>query len=137
MKVNIKGQKQLERELQRKFGKVNVQRVSDLALKAGAEVFVKELKSQYNSVNWATKPPQRTGAIIDEITISEPYTLRGVRTIRVHWKGPKNRYALVHLNEFGTVNNPNPPAKGTIAKSLKAAENAYRKAIRREIERGI
>lgn len=134
MKVSVSGLQQLERELERRFGKSNMQRVSDRALKAGAEVFVRELKSQYNSVNWAG---YETGAIIEEITISEPMWVGGVRTVKVHWRGPKNRYAIVHLNEFGTIKNPNPPAKGTIARALKNAEQAYRNAIRQAIERGI
>src|SRR5690625_581572 len=134
MKVELNGRKELERELEKRFGKQNVQRISDNALKDGAEVFVKELESQYRSVNWKE---YATGAIIDEITISEPYTLQGVRTIRVHWRGPKKRYALVHLNEFGTVNNPSPPAKGAIARAMRNAEKAYRNAIKEAIERGI
>ena len=134
MKVDVKGQERLERELERRFGKLNMRRISDEALKAGAEVFVKELISQFNSVQWKG---YETGATIEEITISEPFTLNGVRTIRVHWKGPKGRYRLVHLNEFGTIKNPNPPAKGVIARSMKNAEKAYRNAIKQAIERGI
>src|SRR5690625_5047826 len=134
MKVDIKGLKELEQELDRRFGKANMQRVSDNALKAGAEVFVKELKNQYEAVRWAG---YQTGAIIEEITISYPYTLQGVRTISVHWRGPKKRYAIVHLNEFGTVNNPNPPAKGAIARAMRSAEEAYRNTIKEAIERGI
>lgn len=134
MKVSVSGLKQLESELEHRFGKTNMQRISDKALKAGAEVFVKELKSQYNSVIWAG---YETGAIIEEITISEPIWIKGVRTVRVHWKGPKGRYRIVHLNEFGTVKNPNPPAKGAIARALKNAERAYHQAIKQAIERGI
>jgi len=134
MKVAVSGLSKLERELERRLGKSNMKRVSDNALKSGAEVFVKELKSQYNAVSWKE---YATGAIIEEITISEPMTVKGIRTIRVHWKGPKDRYRIVHLNEFGTVKNPNPPAKGTIARALKNAEKAYRNEIKQAIERGI
>jgi len=132
MAVEIKGLKKIEKELERRFGRENVQRISDNALKRGADVFVDELKSQYHSVNWAG---YETGAIIDEITVSEPYWSNDTRMVRVHWEGPKNRFAIVHLNEFGTVNNPNPPAKGTIAKAMRSAEKAYRTAIRKEVEK--
>lgn len=132
MDAKISGLKKLESELERRFGQKNVQRISDSALNKGSDVFVDELKSQYRSVNWAGYD---TGAIIREITVSEPYWLNGARTVRVHWEGPKNRYAIVHLNEFGTVNNPNPPAKGTVAKAMRSAEKAYAAAIRKEVER--
>lgn len=134
MKVEIKGLEELERELERKFGQANVQRISDNALKAGAKVFEEALIYEF-----ATTPDKgyAEGATIDEITVSEPYTLDGVRTITVHWRGPENRYAIIHLNEWGTVNNPNPPRKGVIARTLKNAEKAYRNAIKQAIERGI
>ncbi|MFB4471823.1 HK97-gp10 family putative phage morphogenesis protein [Oceanobacillus caeni] len=134
MSAKIKGLKELERKLEKRFEKKAMQRISDGALKAGAKVFVEELKRQFNAVNWKG---YETGATIEEITISEPMTIKGVRTVKVHWKGPNNRYALVHLNEWGTVKNPNPPAKGTIARALKNAEKAYRNAIKEAIVRGL
>jgi len=130
MSVEVKGSKQLEKELEQRFGKAKMQQISDRALKAGAEVFVKELKSQFQSF-------KDTGASIDEITISEPTTIAGSRTVKVHWRGPKGRYRIIHLNEWGTVNNPNPAGKGAIATALRNAESAYRKAIKQAIERGI
>lgn len=130
MSVKISGLEKLMRELEKRYGKQNMQRVSDRALLAGARVFVKELKSQFESF-------KDTGASIDEITIAEPMWVGSIRTVKVYWRGPDNRYRIIHLNEWGTIKNPNPPGKGAIARALKNAEKAYRNAIKQAIKEGI
>lgn len=130
MSVNITGNSRLLRQLERHLGEQRIQQISDRALLAGAEVFVRELKQQFELF-------KDTGDSIEEITISEPMTISGVRTVRIHWKGPKGRYRIIHLNEWGTVNNPNPRGKGAIAKAMRNAADAYRNAIKQEIRRGV
>lgn len=131
MSVKIKGMKKLLKELESRFGEQNVQRISDTALKKGAEVFVRELKAEFESF-------RDTGASIDEMTISEPYTTsNGERTVKIHWKGPDNRYRIIHINEWGTIKNPNPKGKGAIARAMRNAENAYRNVIKKEIREGM
>jgi hypothetical protein len=130
MKVDVRGQKQLMADLERRLGPTVMKHKVDAAITAGAKVFVKELKQQFKTF-------RDTGASIEEITISEPFWMDGVRTVRVHWKGPKNRYRIIHLNEWGTVKNPNPRGKGAIARALKSSEKAYRDAIRRSLGRSI
>ncbi|MED3650610.1 hypothetical protein [Heyndrickxia sporothermodurans] len=130
MSVKITGQEKLMKELEKRFDKAKIQRISDKALLAGAKVFVKELKSQFESF-------KDTGASIEEITISEPMWVNGVRTIKVYWRGPKERYRIIHLNEWGTINNPSPPGKGAVARALKNAEKAYRNAIKHAIKEGL
>lgn len=134
MSVTIKGQKKLEQELERRFGKKKMQQISDKALLDGAKVFVDVLKREYASRR--TKKYSK-GYTVEEITISEPMWISGARTVKVYWKGPHGRYRLVHLNEWGTVKNPNPPWKGVIASAMKNAERSYREAIKRAVERGI
>lgn len=134
MKAEIKGQKQLMAELEKRFGKRSMTRKIDAALREGAKVFEKALIYEF-----ATTPDKgyAEGATIDEITISDPMWLGGERVIRIHWRGPDNRYRIIHLNEWGTVKNPNPPRKGVIARTMKKAEAAYRQAVRRSLERSI
>ncbi|WP_026572498.1 hypothetical protein [Bacillus sp. UNC438CL73TsuS30] len=126
MSVNIRGNNALLAELERRLGAMATQRISDKALKKGAEVFVEELKRQFESF-------KKTGASIEEITISEPTWSGRTRVVKVHWRGPKDRYRIIHLNEFGTVQNPNPRGKGAIARAMKNCEAAYRAAIARAI----
>lgn len=130
MSVKITGLQKLLNELEDRYGKQNMQRISDKALLAGAKVFVKELENQFESF-------RDTGDSIDEITISEPMWLDGTRTVKIHWKGPNGRYRIIHLNEWGTVKNPNPRGKGAVARALRNAEKAYRNAIKDIVRRGV
>ncbi|WP_026581024.1 HK97-gp10 family putative phage morphogenesis protein [Bacillus sp. J33] len=130
MSARVSGLNRLLNDLERRLGRERMQAVSDEALKAGAEAFVRELKSQFESF-------KDTGASIDEITVSEPMSVAGVRSIKVHWRGPKDRYRIIHLNEWGTVKNPNPKGKGAIARALRNSENAYKRAVEEAVRRGI
>ncbi|HEY4601258.1 MAG TPA: hypothetical protein VIG73_08315 [Cerasibacillus sp.] len=130
MSVEFTGVNKLLSELERKLGKSNIQRVSDKALTEGAKVFVAELKRQFETF-------KDTGASIDEITISKPMTVARKRIVKIYWRGPKGRYRIIHLNEWGTINNPNPRGKGKIALALRNAEKAYRDTIVRYLKAGI
>lgn len=130
MSVEVKGLNKLLQEIESRYGKGNVQRVSDRALEKGAEVFVRELKSQFQAF-------QDTGASLREITVSKPVSIGGDRLIRIHWKGPDNRYRIIHLNEFGTVKNPTPRGKGAIARAMRNAEDAYRAAVIQAVRSGL
>lgn len=129
MTVKLKGMKELERALERKYGRQKMKKISDEALLAGGQVIVKEIKKSFESF-------KDTGASIDEVTLSRPYSLNGVRTIKVHWKGPKDRYRIIHLNEFGTVKNPNPRGKGAIDRALRSGRDTYFKIVKRHLEKG-
>lgn len=126
MSVEITGMIELQRQLESRLGSSQMQRISDEALKDASKVFVRELKSQFQSF-------KDTGASIDEITLTDPYWKDGSRTITVHWSGPQSRYRVIHLNEFGTVNNPNPRGKGAVARALQASEQSYRQAVERTL----
>ena len=130
MSVKVSGMAAVESALRQKLGKAQVDALSDKALIKASEVFIKELKAQLKTF-------KDTGATIDEVTTSKPYTLNGVRNITVYWSGPKERYRLIHLNEYGTVKNPNPRGKGAIARALQASESAYRQAVEDELRRSL
>ena len=49
----------------------------------------------------------------------------------IHWVGPKDRYRLIHINEWGTIKNPNPAGKGKVAASLKAEKKLIEKQSKR------
>lgn len=130
MSVKVKGLNKLLSELENNLGKQALQRISDKALVDAANEFVKVLKQEFERF-------KDTGASINEITITGPLWYNDVRTIKVHWKGPNGRYRIIHLNEWGTVNNPNPAGKGAIARALKNSEKAYRDAVRKALKGGL
>ena len=130
MSVKIRGLDKLLQDLEQRFGQQKMQAISDKALKDAANEFVKELKSQFQSF-------KDTGASIDEITISDIVYVNGARTIKVHWIGPKQRYRIIHLNEWGTIRNPNPRGKGAVARALKSSEKAYREAVKKALKGAV
>ena len=130
MSVTIKGEKQLAAELEKKLGKLHVQRVSDRALLKGAQVFKRELEQQFETF-------KAQGYSKEEITIAPPVTLNGVRVVRIHWIGPHGRFRIIHLNEWGTVKNPNPKGKGAVARAMRNAERAYRETIKKALKDGL
>ncbi|MGH2319394.1 hypothetical protein ACRC6Q_16765 [Planococcus sp. SE5232] len=130
MSVEVRGISEMLADLESRLGPEAVGRISDAALIEASLVFKESLTAQLSLF-------KDTGATIDELTFSEPKLVDGVRTITVYWKGPKRRYAVIHLNEFGTVKNPNPNGKGAIARALQQSERSYKQAIRNAIERGL
>ncbi len=132
MSVKVTGLKELLGQLDDRFGKENMDRISDAALLKGAEIFVKELISSIGTSGKYAK-----GWTVEDITISGPEYIGGIKVVKVHFNGPHGRYRIVHLNEWGTVKIPNPPRKGAIARAMRNAENAYREAIKQAILEGI
>ena len=129
MTIKLKGMKEIEKALEKKYGARKMRQITDEALVAGGKVIVKEIKKNFESF-------EDTGASKDEVTLSKPFTLNGVRTIKIHWKGSKNRYTIIHLNEFGTIKNPNPRGKGAVDRALRSGRDTYFKIVKRELEKG-
>lgn len=127
MSVKITGMAKLEKDLENRYGEMRMRAITDDALRAGGKVFMKEMEAQF-------KPWKVDGYSIEEMMLTEPQTINGVRTITVKWKGPHNRYAIIHLNELGTVHAPNPPGKGAIARALEASRKPYRRELKRVLE---
>ena len=128
MSVKIRGMDKVTKELEQRLGKKAMEPVIDEALNAGADVFIKELKREFESF-------KDTGATIEEIEKTAPYYKNGDRTITIRWRGPKERYRIIHLNEWGTIKNPNPRGKGAVARTMQSAKKAYRKALTDAIKR--
>lgn len=135
MSIEIRGEEIVIQELERRLGPARTRQIVDNALKKGAEVFVRELKKEVRT--FSDGKGYSKGYTYDEITVSEPMTIDGVRTIKIYWKGPHNRYRIIHLNEWGTVKNPNPRGKGAIARAMRNAKEKYRETVKRAIQEGI
>lgn len=130
MSVKISGMDKLLKDLEARLGKEAMQQISDQALMDAAEVFVEELKKEFAGF-------KDTGGSLEEITISPIKLINGVRTIKIHWSGPKGRYRIIHLNEWGTIRNPRPRGKGAIARTLNNSKKAYQDALKRAFKEGV
>lgn len=132
IKVDIKGMDALMKQLDSRFSKRQLRNITDNALKKGADVIKKELESNFSTF-------ADTGASREEITIGKPdnLTASGTRYIPIYWSGPKNRYTIIHLNEFGTIKNPNPRGKGAVERALRSGASAYESALSSSIRRAM
>ena len=128
--VEVNGIEKVEAELAKKFSKESLDKITDRALIAGAQVIKAELRKNFELF-------KDTGASRDEITISKPMILNGVKSIIIYWSGPKNRWHIIHMKEFGTVKNPNPRGKGAIERSIKSGKKEYLRVVAAEIGRSI
>lgn len=128
--IEVNGIEKVEAELAKKFSKEALDEITDKALIAGARVIKAELRKNFELF-------KDTGASRDEITISKPMILNGVKSILIYWSGPKNRWHIIHMNEFGTVKNPNPRGKGAIERSIKSGKKEYLRVVAAEIGRSI
>ena len=129
MAVKVYGVNRLIGELEAKFNGKRIERLTSAALEKGALVVGMEILRQLRTF-------KDKGYTIDDMTISDPFS-DGNPTVRIYWSGPHNRYRIIHLNEWGTIRNPNPRGKGKIAKALKLSQKAYGKAVRDELRRSI
>lgn len=128
MSVEIKGTHQMLRKIGEKYGEANMLKAQDKALNNGAKYFTSVLKSNFEVF-------RDTGASIGEITVTDPYFIHGnTRMVKVHWEGARNRYAIIHINEWGSVKKPNPRGKGAIARTMFTTEMPYRSIIKETLE---
>ncbi|MDU0441533.1 hypothetical protein [Staphylococcus haemolyticus] len=128
MSVEVKGVHQMLRQIDEAYGETKMLRAQDKALNKGAKYFVSVLKANFEVF-------RDTGASISEITVTDPYFIHGrTRMVKVHWQGSKNRYAIIHLNEWGSIKHPNPRGKGAIARTMFMTERPYREIIKQSLE---
>lgn len=135
MSVELKGVKELERQLERRFGETAMRRKADDALEKASEYLLKELKKNFEVF-------KDTGASIDEMHKTKPFTAASdkLRTVVIDWVGPMDRFRLIHLNEHGYTRNGikyTPRGMGVIAKTLESSESRYRLIIKEELRRSL
>ncbi|BAP85527.1 gp9 protein [Paucilactobacillus hokkaidonensis JCM 18461] len=96
MSVNIRGMDEVLAKMESKLGSRAVAKYSNEALNIAGRYMAANLKSAVGSY-------RDTGATVNEVTVGKARLKGGVRTIKVGWDGggSKQRYRLVHLNEFG------------------------------------
>ena len=95
MSISVQGQADILRALEAKLGKSRTTRVVNKALRDTGDDIVEIVKDSVSSY-------RKTGATYDEVVKSGiKGAARGVKEIDVGWRGDKDRWRLVHLNEFG------------------------------------
>ncbi|WP_432720244.1 hypothetical protein [Staphylococcus shinii] len=134
MTISVKGDKEIIAYLEKKFGKSATKRITDFALTKGGQKVVQIIKRDMGSF-------KDTGESVSETSLSKPMTIGGVRTVKVRWRGPKQRYRIIHLNEFGHYDRSgkwvNTAGKGVIERAMREGRETYFRTVKEEIRRRV
>lgn len=134
MTVTVKGDKEIIAYLEKKYGKSATKRITDFALTKGGQKVVQIIKNNMKSF-------KDTGESVEETTVSKPMTINGVRTVKIHWRGPKQRYRIIHLNEYGHFDRSgkwvNTAGKGVIENAMREGRETYFRTVKEEIRRRV
>lgn len=134
MTVTVKGNKEIIAYLEKKYGRSATKRITDFALTKGGQKVVQIIKNNMKSF-------KDTGESVEETTVSKPMTINGVRTVKIHWRGPKQRYRIIHLNEYGHFDRAgkwvNTAGKGVIENAMREGRETYFRTVKEEMRRRV
>ncbi|MBC1233629.1 hypothetical protein [Listeria booriae] len=131
MSVEFKGMDGILKELENKCGPRKLNQVTTNALKKGSEVVKEDMVQAFGAF-------ADTGASQNEIIVSVPRTIQGVKQVRLGWNGPKARWRMIHLNENGytkTGRRITPRGFGTIRKTVDSSSKKFSNIVQNELER--
>lgn len=134
--VELSGFDELEKKL-KNMATGKVVQTEKKALKAGAVVVSKEISSKWQPFV-GTKYSK--GYTIDEMKISPVKVSANGFEVKVYWRGPHERYRIIHLNEYGYTRDGKeyePRALGLIDQSIKETEDTVINTIETEVMRAI
>lgn len=125
MSVKVTGVEQMMVEITKK--------VTGTADKQGAEALKRGGQLVYKRMQSGMAYFRDTGATLEEMQVSNVQTSRGQIKLYIYWKGPKDRYTLIHLNEKGYTRNGkfySPRGRGAIARTIAGVESEYFNTVR-------
>ncbi|MDT2648032.1 hypothetical protein P7D50_09505 [Enterococcus dongliensis] len=131
--VEIKGVSETLRSLEKKFGEKKVRTITRKAINEGTSEVEEQMK-------WAMLSFKDTGATIDEVVRTMATYKNYNAEAEIGWNGPRQRYRLIHLNEWGYTKNGRqikPRGFGVITRSLKSSEKLYLNAVARELKKSL
>ena len=134
MTVTVKGDKEIIAYLEKKYGRSATKRITDFALTKGGQKVAQIIKNNMKSF-------KDTGESVEETTVSKPMTINGVRTVKIHWRGPKQRYRIIHLNEYGHFDRAgkwvNTAGKGVIENAMREGRETYFRTVKEEMRKRV
>lgn len=133
MSAEISGTDEIIRALKSQFTSAKWSKIENEALIQGAEVVAKEVKKGLEAY-------KDTGATVNELVISKPKKKGGYKHAVIGWNGPKERYRIIHLNEFGYNKKGvyvSPRGKGKISKAVSVSKSDYLKAVKKELSKHL
>ena len=134
MTMTLKGDKEIIAYLETKYGKSATKRITDFTLTKAGNKVVSIIKGNMKSF-------EDTGESVEETTLSKPMTIKGVRAVKIHWRGPKQRYRIINLNEYGHFDRSgkwvNTAGKGVIENAMREGRETYFRTVKEEMRKRV
>ncbi|WP_146548768.1 HK97 gp10 family phage protein [Rummeliibacillus suwonensis] len=130
MSIKFNGFDEVLKELEKQMKSSQLSKVTNKALEKGAEVVKKEVVKEFEKF-------KDTGASIEEIVISKVSVRGGEKSVKLGWNGPKGRYRIIHLNEFGYDKNGKkikPKGYGALKHAIDNSQQAYFDSVYKELK---
>ncbi|WP_430534468.1 hypothetical protein [Listeria rocourtiae] len=121
------------KEFEKRYGQRKINQITTEALEEASKVVKKDMQEAFKTF-------ADTGASKDEIIITFPRIVGGVKQVKLGWNGPKDRWRLIHLNENGytkTGRRYTPKGMGTIRKTIVVSKGDFLVAVRKALIRHL
>lgn len=131
-KCSVSGFDEIQDYLKELTGE-ELEKVEKNALKNASPIIGDAIKSNLQSF-------KNEGYTVEELTVGNPLKKENGYRVRIGWKGPHKRYAIVHLNEFGYSKDGktyHPRGLGQITKAYESSKDEYLSTLKNEIKKGI
>lgn len=135
MTVEIKGLDTVIKMMEQELGDRKVRRIVNKTMNDAGDEFKEGLAKAVSSYSNGSK--ESTGATAEEVVRGRASKRGGTHSVKVGWRGPKQRYRLVHLNEFGYVRGGkrhSPRGVGVIRKYIDVSGKEFILNVRKGLE---
>lgn len=129
----ITGIKELEKAINEAYSGARARRIRKDALNAGGDLVTEELKKNFESF-------KDTGASMDEIVRTNAKSRNDIEELAIGWNGPRERWRLVHLNEFGYTKKGKqytPAGFGVISKTIQDTQEKYFSTVSERMKKSL
>lgn len=134
--IKLKGLGNIEKELKKMYGDTGANKKLKPVIDSGTKIVQRELKRDLEVF-------RDTGATIDENIATKTRIDRyGILRSHIMWdpKGKKQRFRLVHLNEWGYTRygkRVDPRGMGVIENSVRSSSDKYVRHVRKGVEQWL
>lgn len=136
MKATLRGEKELQKELERRLGKRKMLNITDTALIAGGEKVASIIENDMYSAKG-----RGTGKSARATSVSKPEWLGKTRMVKIHWNDGSGRFRIIHLNEYGHFDKAgkwvNPTSKGVIENAMRKGRETYFATVKSELAKRV
>lgn len=133
VKIDIK---EVTTAIDKELGEMKSGQIQNKALNKGSELVADNLK---NTLGKFVGTGYSKGHTRDEIVVQKARKTNDGRSSSIGWNGPKERYRLIHLNEFGYTRKGKkyrPRMQGTVTQTVAQSESRYYDAVYKELKKG-